>query len=74
MRSGLRCWCGGRPAEELLRRLVLPVLEHQAGGLRDDATLLLMQWTGTRPGGKPALTGTDGDPGGADGGTIAAPG
>jgi Stage II sporulation protein E (SpoIIE) len=31
----------------------LPVLEHQAGGLRDDATLLLMQWTGTRPGGSP---------------------
>jgi serine phosphatase RsbU (regulator of sigma subunit) len=37
----------GRPAEELLRRLVLAVLEHQAGGLRDDATLLLAQWTGT---------------------------
>ena len=37
----------GRSAEELLRRLVLAVLEHQAGGLRDDATLLLVQWTGT---------------------------
>jgi serine phosphatase RsbU (regulator of sigma subunit) len=37
----------GRPAEEVLRRLVLAVLEHQAGGLRDDATLLLVQWTGT---------------------------
>jgi hypothetical protein len=24
------------------------VLEHQAGGLRDDATLLLVQWTGAR--------------------------
>ena len=37
----------GRSAEELLRRLVLAALEHQAGGLRDDATLLLVQWTGT---------------------------
>jgi serine phosphatase RsbU (regulator of sigma subunit) len=36
-----------QPAEELLRRLVCAVLEHQAGGLRDDATLLLVQWTGT---------------------------
>jgi hypothetical protein len=44
------CWSGeaasGQPAEELLRRLVRAVLEHQAGGLRDDATLLLVQWTG----------------------------
>ena len=31
----------GQPAEELLRRLVCAVLDHQAGGLRDDATLLL---------------------------------
>jgi serine phosphatase RsbU (regulator of sigma subunit) len=37
----------GRTAEELLRRLARSVLEHQAGGLRDDATLLLVQWTGT---------------------------
>jgi len=26
---------------------VQAVLEHQCGGLRDDATLLLVQWTGT---------------------------
>jgi hypothetical protein len=26
---------------------VRAVLEHQGGGLRDDATLLLVQWTGT---------------------------
>ena len=38
----------GRTAEEVLRRLARSVLEHQAGGLRDDATLLLVQWTGTR--------------------------
>jgi serine phosphatase RsbU (regulator of sigma subunit) len=37
----------GQTAEELLRRLVQSVLDHQAGGLRDDATLLLVQWTGT---------------------------
>jgi serine phosphatase RsbU (regulator of sigma subunit) len=37
----------GQPAGELLRRLVRAVLEHQAGGLRDDATLLLVNWTGT---------------------------
>jgi phosphoserine phosphatase RsbU/P len=36
----------GQPAGELPRRLVRAVLEHQAGGLRDDATLLLVQWTG----------------------------
>ena len=40
---------GGQPAEELQRRLVRAVLEHQVGGLRDDATLLLVQWTGTQP-------------------------
>jgi hypothetical protein len=28
---------------------VRAVLEHQAGGLRDDATLLLVQWTGSQP-------------------------
>ena len=36
----------GRPSEEMLRRLVRALLEHQNGGLRDDATLLLVQWTG----------------------------
>jgi len=37
----------GQPPDEQLRRLVRAVLDHQAGGLRDDATLLLVQWTGT---------------------------
>jgi sigma-B regulation protein RsbU (phosphoserine phosphatase) len=36
----------GQSAEEMLRRLVRAVLNHQAGGLRDDATLMLVQWTG----------------------------
>lgn len=35
-----------QPPEELLRRLVRAVLDYQRGGeLRDDATLLLLQWT-----------------------------
>ena len=33
----------GQQTEELLRRLVRAVLEHQGSGLRDDATLLLVQ-------------------------------
>jgi sigma-B regulation protein RsbU (phosphoserine phosphatase) len=32
--------------EEVLRRLVRTVLEHQGGPLRDDATVVLMSWTG----------------------------
>jgi Stage II sporulation protein E (SpoIIE) len=36
----------GRPPEEMLRRLVRALLVHQPEGLRDDATLLLVQWTG----------------------------
>jgi hypothetical protein len=36
----------GQPPEELLRRLVRALLDHQADGLRDDATLLLLKWTG----------------------------
>jgi serine phosphatase RsbU (regulator of sigma subunit) len=39
---------GELPEEELLRRLVQAVITHQAGSLRDDATLLLVQWTGLR--------------------------
>lgn len=35
-----------QPAEELIRRLVRAVADHQASDLRDDATLLLVQWTG----------------------------
>jgi hypothetical protein len=36
----------GQPPEEMLRRLVRALLDHQPEGLRDDATLLLVQWTG----------------------------
>jgi serine phosphatase RsbU (regulator of sigma subunit) len=37
----------GQPAEEVVRRLGRAVIDHQASDLRDDATLLLVQWTGT---------------------------
>lgn len=36
----------GREPEEMLRRLVTSLLDHQPDGLRDDATFLLIQWTG----------------------------
>ena len=35
-----------REPEELLRLLVQALLEYQQGDLRDDATLLLLRWTG----------------------------
>ena len=37
-------YCAGTRPQ--LPRLVRAVLDHQGGGLRDDATLLLVQWTG----------------------------
>ena len=37
---------GTHQPEELLRRLVRAVLDQQGGHLRDDATLLLVRWTG----------------------------
>jgi sigma-B regulation protein RsbU (phosphoserine phosphatase) len=36
----------GLPVPETLRRLSHDVLDHQYGGLRDDATLLLVSWSG----------------------------
>lgn len=39
----------GRPADEVLRRLVRAVLDHQDGTLRDDATFVLVQWEGPPP-------------------------
>jgi hypothetical protein len=40
---------GTHQPEELLRRLVRAVLDHQGGQLRDDATLLLLRWAGPGP-------------------------
>ena len=34
----------GLPAAETMRRLVRALLEHQQGQLRDDATLLALEW------------------------------
>jgi serine phosphatase RsbU (regulator of sigma subunit) len=38
-----------QPPEEILRRLVRALLDYEPGGLRDDATLLLAQWTADAP-------------------------
>ena len=38
-----------QPPEEMLRRLVRALLDRQPEGLRDDATLLLVQWTAGAP-------------------------
>lgn len=38
----------GLPAPETMRRGVHALLEHQAGDLDDDATLLLVEWHGTK--------------------------
>lgn len=35
----------GLPAPEVLRRLVMAVLDHQKGQLQDDASLLLAEWS-----------------------------
>jgi hypothetical protein len=40
----------GHPPPETLRRLVHAVLEHQAGVLQDDATIVLARWNGRAPG------------------------
>jgi Stage II sporulation protein E (SpoIIE) len=37
---------GEQEAEELLRRMVRALLDHQSGDLRDDATLLMLRWDG----------------------------
>jgi len=44
----------GRSGEELLRRVVRAVLDYQVDELRDDATMMLVEWMGT-----PELVDTD---------------
>lgn len=41
-----RAAAAAQQPEELLRRLVRSLLDYQGGDLRDDATLLLVRWTG----------------------------
>jgi hypothetical protein len=43
----IRHLAAGLPAPETLRRVVHALLDHQAGDLDDDATLLLLDWHGT---------------------------
>jgi serine phosphatase RsbU (regulator of sigma subunit) len=42
----VRASASGHAAPEVLRRLIQAVLEHQSGVLQDDATILLLEWTG----------------------------
>jgi serine phosphatase RsbU (regulator of sigma subunit) len=41
-----RAAAAGLPAPETLRRLNLAILDHQDGNLQDDATTLLIEWSG----------------------------
>jgi serine phosphatase RsbU (regulator of sigma subunit) len=42
----VRASASGHAGPEVLRRLIKAVLEHQDGMLQDDATILLLEWTG----------------------------
>lgn len=42
----LRATMAGEPAPETVRRLATAVMEHQDGPLRDDATVVLVEWSG----------------------------
>jgi serine phosphatase RsbU (regulator of sigma subunit) len=36
----------GQPSEEILRRLLISVVDYNGGKLRDDATLMQLCWNG----------------------------
>ncbi|MFP5369745.1 MAG: PP2C family protein-serine/threonine phosphatase, partial [Actinomycetes bacterium] len=40
----VRAEAAGHPPPEMLRRLVRSVLEHQAGQLQDDASIVVLEW------------------------------
>jgi serine phosphatase RsbU (regulator of sigma subunit) len=42
----VRASASGHAGPEVLRRLIQAVLQHQDGVLQDDATLMLLEWTG----------------------------
>jgi hypothetical protein len=44
-----RCAQSNEPAPEMVRRLVHAVLDHVGAPLRDDATIVLLQWRPDRP-------------------------
>lgn len=50
----VRAITAGLPAPETVRRLAAAVLEHQDGPLRDDATIVFVEWSGRER--KPTLT------------------
>jgi hypothetical protein len=39
----------GQPAPETMRKLMHAILDHQAGGLQDDATTVLVEWRAAAP-------------------------
>ena len=41
-----RCVASGLNASEALRRMMHELLEHQHGVLQDDATMLVVEWSG----------------------------
>lgn len=47
----IRNLAAGFPASETMRRAVLALMEHQAGDLADDATMMLVQWRPAYAGG-----------------------
>ncbi|WP_326812827.1 serine/threonine-protein phosphatase [Streptomyces scopuliridis] len=47
--SIIRGAAAGEPAAEALRRIIHSILDHQKDQLRDDATLLLIEWRPPRP-------------------------
>lgn len=50
-RMWLEVGAGGQLPAEILRRLCHNILDHQKGRLQDDATLLMVVWTGPRSAG-----------------------
>ena len=53
----VRHMAAGLPAPETMRRLVRALLEHQQGRLNDDASLVLISWTGAADPGRPTEAG-----------------
>jgi len=61
----VRNLAAGLPAPETMRRVVHALLDHQAGDLDDDATLLLVEWHGPDAG-EPGSPRGGGEPGSSE--------
>ena len=57
----IRNLAAGLPAPETMRRVVHALLDHQAGDLEDDATLLLVEWRGPRGHDRPSSLSVTGE-------------